>query len=539
MKCFLPFVDELSAASARLLRIAQLMGAECVPVRLPRESVNPVGDLESALTEAAGCFAICPDVVRAWLGTDVLSSALASCLLMRFKFLLVHELDTDLVSTNLVRALSDEAVVGVQSIEDPHCGYQVASEELCGAFSGLKFGPAKREDRVLEAKSGQQSLYSIISIDGKPLFAGMRLKHTEVFFLAGAVSEDIGRDFSGRKVPEFFAELLPLAMFLRHAFRLECWRPANPPRATFIVDDPPLWKRYGFLNYQQLLTLMDEFNFHTTIAFIPYYWKDSFLSTVRLFRQRPDRFSICFHGNDHTAGELASQDFAALDYLLAKARSRMNSFTTATGIRCDDVMVFPQGAFSRNAIHSLKDSGFVGAVNSGHSPQGEEERLTFAELIQPSILRENAFPLFLRKYVKDVRPEDVAFNVFFGRPILLVEHHEIFRDPSPLLELVSTINEMIPQVRWSNIQDSLQDACLVRQDVGGTLYYRPYARVGRITNSGSSLLRCVAEWPPETSFEDSQDSIWLDEAKYSRSRTMILVPKSLLRSLRELLGQPR
>jgi len=57
-------------------------------------------------------------------------------------------------------------------------------------------------------------------------------------------------------------------MFIQYAFREECWHP-NQHHATVVIDDPLLRKDYGFLNYERVLALMDEYNFHTSIAFIP------------------------------------------------------------------------------------------------------------------------------------------------------------------------------------------------------------------------------------------------------------------------------
>jgi hypothetical protein len=116
------------------------------------------------------------------------------------------------------------------------------------------------------------------------------------------------------------------------------------------------------------------------------------------------------------------------------------------------------------------------------------------ELMQPSIPRCNTFPLFLRRAVNDFQREDVAFNAFFGRPILIEEHHELFKDPSLFLELVSMINTTVPQVQWCNLQTSLESACLIRQTTDGTSEVRLGARAGRIANPGRSPLRCVAEW---------------------------------------------
>jgi hypothetical protein len=112
--------------------------------------------------------------------------------------------------------------------------------------------------------------------------------------------------------------------------------------------------------------------------------------------------------------------------------------------------------------------------------------------------------------VKDFRPESVAFSAFFGRPILIEEHHEVFKDPSLILELVSMINKTVPQVQWCNLQTSLESACLIRQIADGTLEVRPAAMAGRLANPGSSPLRCVADWVTPTQFCRSGASVLVD-----------------------------
>ena len=350
MKCLVPYVEELTPTTAGILRIAQTLGADCVPLRLPRGSANPVGDLDSVATKEAACIAICPEVMRAWLEEDEIPSSLACCLVTRYKFLLVYELNTDPISANVLRALSQGALHCVRRVENTSAGYRVASEELCGAYSGLSFGPANPTDRVLGATSGQKSFDCLVSIGRDPLFARGKLGSTEIFFLASTGANDIERDVAGHKTVEYFSQLLPVAMFLRHAFQDKCWRPSCVPHATLTVDDPPLWKSYGFVDYDRLLALMDEFHFHTSIAFIPYYHRASSPVTIRLFRQRPDRFSICFHGNDHTGGEFATSNIQRLDYLLRTAQARMRAHQNLTGIPCDNVMVFPYCRFSQNAL---------------------------------------------------------------------------------------------------------------------------------------------------------------------------------------------
>jgi hypothetical protein len=497
MKCYLPFVGDLTPAAQNLRRIAHLIGADCVPVRLGPRSSNPIGELEHSVTGETACAAICPEVIDAWLEAGKIPSSLVAYFRQRFSFILIHELDANPASDRLLRAFSRGVLNSARKVEDLASGYNVASLDLCERFAGLKFGPANAADCTLATESVHSLLEPIVTIGNLPIFARLKDGLGELFFLGGVGSGDIesGKDLSGKRVAAYFREIAPVVMFLRHSFRNECWRPANPPGATFIVDDPPLWKRYGFLDYATLMSLTDEFNFHTTIAFIPYYWKTTAASTVRLFKERPDRLSICFHGNDHTAAEFASQDDRTLDSLLTTATTRMNAFTQRTGIPCDRVIVFPQGNFSRTAMRALKAHDFLGAVNSGHAPYKEQPHLTLSDLIQPAVSSLEHFPLFLRKYVDDIRQEDIAWNAFFGRPVLIVEHHEVFKAPAALLELVSTINKMLPDVCWANLQTVLENACLKRSEADGTLRILPYAMAGRVRNPDQSVLKFLPEWP--------------------------------------------
>lgn len=227
-------------------------------------------------------------------------------------------------------------------------------------------------------------------------------------------SIDVESDVSQRRIPEYFSCLLPPAMFFRHVFQDQCWRPGNVPHATLVIDDPPLWRSYGFLNYERLLALMEQFQFHTTIAFIPYYWQKGSLATIRLFRERPDRLSICFHGNDHTHEEFATTNVQLLDRLLLTAQARMESHEKLTGIPCDKVMVLPQGCFSHSAIQALKGHNFIAAVNSGHLAQGDLAPLTMLDVMQPSFLAYSDFPLFLRTYAQQLRREDITLSAFLS-----------------------------------------------------------------------------------------------------------------------------
>lgn len=174
--------------------------------------------------------------------------------------------------------------------------------------------------------------------------------------------------------------------------------------ATIIIDDPLLRENYGFLNYKRLLDLMDKHNFHTTIAFIPWNYNRTDKRIATLFKSRPDRFSLCVHGCDHTAGEFGSTDMHYLDNKIKLATARMIEHEKRTGIPFDKIMVFPQGVFSNEVLEILKENGYLAAVNTELPINGKIN---------------SDFPFFRRYKPENITNQDPAF---------IVLHHEYFKN---------------------------------------------------------------------------------------------------------------
>ena len=94
-----------------------------------------------------------------------------------------------------------------------------------------------------------QAVEFVISADEEPFF--VRLKEAnQIFLLAETgfadLDEEVPAEFS---FLEYFCRLAPALMFIRHAFPDEAWR-NDHPSACFIVDDPLLKPRYGFLEFE-------------------------------------------------------------------------------------------------------------------------------------------------------------------------------------------------------------------------------------------------------------------------------------------------
>lgn len=201
--------------------------------------------------------------------------------------------------------------------------------------------------------------------------------------------------------------------------------------ACIIIDDPLLRENYGFLNYRKLLGLMDRHNFFTTIAFIPVNYGKTDRKIADLFQARPDRFSLCVHGCDHTGGEFANIDPDYLERVVRLASARMIEHERRSGIPFERVMVFPQGRFSNAALEALKRNSYMGAVNTEALPT--DGRI------------ESDFPFFLR-----YKPEDVGEPP--PKPLFVVLHHEYFKDGyDNLTSFVDMLNERLAYVKWDSV----------------------------------------------------------------------------------------
>jgi hypothetical protein len=213
-----------------------------------------------------------------------------------------------------------------------------------------------------------------------------------------------------------------------------------------------------------------------------------------MFRENASRLAICFHGNDHTGAELASTDTALLNTMLHIAEERMGIHRRLTGLDCDRVMVFPQGKFSTDAMAVLKARNFDAAVNTVPHPFQQPVRLSLGELAQPAVLRYAGFPLFLREDSVHTQLPDIAFKLFFGRPVFIVEHHQIFQRPEPLVAAVSRVNQITPQVQWSSPACAASNALLWRRTLDGTYDIRAYSRTIRVANDSDSPTRFRIKW---------------------------------------------
>jgi hypothetical protein len=366
----------------------------------------------------------------------------------------------------IAASLSEGALGAVRRFKEANLRYQVSSwePEITREFSGLSFAGAQNAiDCVFDCGQNARDITPLITIEGMSFWVVAEKKLCKIFLLACSAIADLQEPVDGSiDVTRYFSRLLPAAMFLRSSFKSRCWQ-SKHRFANFIIDDPPLKRSYGYLNYCNLVSQMDKCEFATTIAFIPWNYRRTDNRVAQLFRERMDRLSLCVHGCDHTTAEFSCTDLAVLNSKVQLASARMNSLGRWNGLSYSKTMVFPQGRFSIGALTALKANNYLAAINSSASPAdpGAYGSLTVANFLEPAITRYGGFPVFLRRYPG--RSEQFAFDLFFGKPLLVVEHHAYLKDGGArLAEFISRLNSF-ERLQWSGLQKLMMKSYLERQ----------------------------------------------------------------------------
>jgi len=490
-----PYMGELDEADVRLVELADFLGIAWARIPLPETVGCCPGPLEKAAFRD-WCLVVNPRVLSNWMLGIQPPSEFAPCVISRFSRLLVHGVRPEPFDIALVHAFSGGRIRSIEECDQHPLMFQIpaAARDFCGDFAGLAFERTNEvPDRVFSVVPEPSDAHDPIRLGGLPIVTKHEWGDTEILFLGGAGIASLLSEPEDGQLSKYFSSFVAPAMALRYIFRETCWHPRKQ-FASVIVDDPLLRRNYGFLNFRALLDLMKERSFHTAVAFIPHNCRRSSAVIARLFRENSDWFSLCFHGNDHTGGEFAATDPSLLNTMLRIAERRMSVHRRLTGLECDRVMVFPQGKFSVTAMALLRARHFDAAVNTAGRPAELPGRLTLGELAQPAILRYAGFPLFLRVSSVRTRPFEIAFNLFFGRPVFIVEHHDGFQNADELLAAVSRINAIAPDVNWVSPGMAIREALLWRS-TSGMDQVRAYSQTVHLSNKSGSPLRVTIEWP--------------------------------------------
>ena len=115
----------------------------------------------------------------------------------------------------------------------------------------------------------------------------------------------------------------------------------------------------------------------------------------------------------------------------------------------------------------LAESRFLAGVNTSPYPVDcQRGCLTLRETLEPAITRFSNFPILTRRYPR-LSP-DCVMDLFVGKPLLLVEHHDYFRNGCGAAEeFVSKLNAVEPQLQWTDLDTICSQVSLTRTDDRG------------------------------------------------------------------------
>jgi hypothetical protein len=362
-----------------------------------------------------------------------------------------------------------------------------------GPLRGVAFTHADDNDVVFTPGDPSQQLDVIVEGSGVPYFVSFKNSECRVFLFGGHKFCDVDGNFApADSLKNWFAHLVPPVLFIRHAFQHRCWQ-AELQRACFIIDDPLLRPKYGFIDFSVLNEHIQSNAASMSLAFIPWNAKRSSPVTAKLFKESKNLLSLCVHGNDHTRGEFGIAEPMRLTTMCVQAIERMRRHQELSGVPFSNVMVFPQGIFSSAAMAALKASGFLAAVNT--SPHAcDKGSLRIRDMLQPALMCYGDFPLLSRHYPKDIA--DFALDLFFGKPAIMVEHHGYFRSGySDMDRFMERINALDDDIKWSSIGNICETLHQQKADESGKVRVRFYGSVFRYKNNRSSRSVFIFELP--------------------------------------------
>ncbi len=371
----------------------------------------------------------------------------------------------------------------------PRAG-QLFSRQL----AGLSFSVSRRTSYpAFELDARPSDVVPIMLANHRPAFLCQTKGSCKIFLLAGSETPDIDEPLSrSNGIEEYYDQIIPFLIFLRSSFGDACW---HAPRATarFIIDDPLLMDRYGLLDYKTLLSSMSRSGYGTSIAFIPWNYRRTSRMWAASLLEKKANLSICVHGCDHTNKEFAALDPIILEDKARLALARMEKHEERTRLPFERVMVFPQGRFSTSAISALHANDYLAAVNTSCFPTDYVTGgLKMADFLRPAVTRFSGFPIFQRHYPQNLI--DFAFDIFLGKPALLVEHHQYLGDGCARLEeFVRELHKIEPGLSWPSLSSQLAESCMVRRRDRESDDVHFYTKNFRLKNSRDERHRFLLE----------------------------------------------
>jgi hypothetical protein len=469
-----------SHPSDSLERLGRL--ASCLGIAPEITLVRGTSDLDHALPSEGRDSDVPCAVDVATLANALPGSAqrLSELLRRRRAPVLLFVTRDDELSSRFLHQLTDGSVNDVAPTTGDEVAFAADARHVAGELAGQSFRRSSAPGLSLNVQSA--TFETLASIGSRPTFG--RLKRDtaagRTYVWSTPAVFDVARPLDAELEFELAAdEYLPALMFLRSAFGDRCWH--NPQAsAALVIDDPLLTRRYGFIDFYELLSSARRRGYRVTLAFIPWnHWRTT-RENADFFRGNADVFSFCVHGNDHTAGEFGSQDPGELAARIREALDRMDRHAERTGLTHEPLMVCPQERYSVQALKAFGDSGrFEAVVNSRRIPDdpAARGRVLGSDLLLPVEDSWFGVPIVKRHYA-DEGMAKFALALFLGRPAVLSEHHGYFQSGTVDIErFVTALARMRPDVKWQPLSEIVRRLCWRRRKAPGVWSVRFFSDV--------------------------------------------------------------
>jgi hypothetical protein len=377
------------------------------------------------------------------------------------------------------------------------CTVSDQRNDVCGPLSGLRVSvPVSEKELAITCDGLSRAIDPIISTDSECMFGAVSFNGIRCYLAPCPTVIDIADPVQKGyfDIADYFFSAVPLVMYLRHSFGDVMFSPPDNG-ACLIVDDPVLRPQYGFVDFQRIAEESAKHNFACNVAFIPWNWNRSRSSVVDVFKKYSDRLSISVHGCDHTAQEFGGDSADSMNVQTKLAKSRMEKHRMRTGLQHDQVMVFPQGAFSTVSPKVLKHNGFIAAVNTEVSPLDRPEGTEISDVWRPAILKYSDFAIYTRRYATHGL-HNFAFDLLLGKPCLIATHHADFRNEGrDLLEFIDQLNVLGLPLRWRTLGEVIRRAYHRRLRKSGAHEIRMFGNEIIVENASSESYRFMVSKP--------------------------------------------
>jgi hypothetical protein len=406
----------------------------------------------------------------------------------------------------LLRAWSGGAATGANHLSgSSQLDYVVGRVSgITQELSGIDL-PLSSDEADYFTLSGGGQAQDILAVRNGPVvnptFIETTLSQQTVFLLCAGKTSG-GADT--QDVVHAFATVAPAMIFVKYSSGNRGWHFPHH-YANFTIDDPWLREPYGNLNYKNLLAEMNQHNFYTTIAFIPWNYDRSKASVASLFRDHPDRFSICVHGDNHDHKEFEDFRSKPLNVQVADLKqgvARMAEFHKLTGISVDRVFVFPHSIGEEPILEKLRAYNFLATANSTDVPMESAAPTGVLFQLRPVTTSFGDFPSAFRYPADLPQPGTlIAVNGFLDNPLFFYTHQGFFaRGIDAFDQVADDVNRLEPDTEWRSLGNIAAHLYLLRLGDDGRYEVFTFSSSARLENdSGSEQTYHIVKREPDAS----------------------------------------